>query len=303
MIVLSATTDAVQVVLGGAVATSQLPCVSSWRDITATTYTAGRTAANTNNTTDVDVVPAPAASTQRVVDFLSVRNADTSAAVVTIKLDLAGTEFVLWSGTLQVGWSVTYTDALGWQVRNAAGIAITAPMLNSAASSVMCPPHFATANLTSTKTITSGITFAVYMGKAPRALTSVQLRCRVTTAMATITWGEVAVAKGAIVVGGNPSLTVVGWDDVAAVFNSTGQKTRTINVSSGQAINEGDDLWALIGNQATTACVMRAQSIADDLQVGVQASLATRPSLNVGNAQTYTIEGATTVAAWCAFIV
>lgn len=302
MIVLSATTDNVQVVLGGTVATNQLPCVSSWRDITATTYTAGRTLVNTNNTTDVNVVPAPAVGQQRVVDFINVVNRDTVAAVLTIKFDSSGTEYVLWTGTLQVGWSLTYTDAAGWTVRNASGIAVTSPLV-AATSSVLVNPFFSSANLTTAKTITSGSTFAVYCGRAPRALSSVQLRCRVTTAMGTITWGEVAVAKGAIVVGGNPSLTVVGWADVSATYNSLGQKTTTINVSSGQVVNEGDDLWALIGNQATTALAVRAISIADDLQVGVQASLATRPSLNVGAAQTYTIEGATTVAAWCALVV
>ena len=66
--------------------------------------------------------------------------------------------------------------------------------------------------------------------------------------------------------------TTSGFAEVAATFNSTGQKTTTINVSAGQSVQAGDDLWLLIGCQATTALVMRAQSIADDLQSGAQAS-------------------------------
>lgn len=171
-------------------------------------------------------------------------------------------------------------------------------------SRVILQPGFATANLTATKSLTSNSAFAVYMGRAPAALTSVQARYRVTTAAVTITWAEVALAKGAPVVGGNPTLTVVGFTNVAAVVNSTGQKTTTISVSGGQSVAAGDDVWLIIGNQSTTAAIVRAQSIADDLQTGTQASrAATRPSLAVGGGQVYTIEGATTLAPWIAMVL
>lgn len=62
MLVLTETTDNLQVVLAGAITTNQLRCVSSWRDVTASAYTPGRTLINTNSTTDVTVVGSPAAS-------------------------------------------------------------------------------------------------------------------------------------------------------------------------------------------------------------------------------------------------
>ena len=116
MIVLTATTDTVQVVLDGAVTTNELQCVASWRDVTTTTYTPGRTLATTNGTTDANAVAAPGSSTQRVVDFLSVYNADTADAVVTIKLDANGTEYVLWRGGLQPGDVVRYVEGAGFSV-------------------------------------------------------------------------------------------------------------------------------------------------------------------------------------------
>lgn len=116
MIVLTETTDNLQIVLGGAITTNQLRCVSSWRDITTTAYTPGRTVTNTNNTTDVNVVPAPASSTQRVVDFLSVHNADTVAATVTVKFDANGTEYIIWSGELLPGSTLQYVDGGGFAV-------------------------------------------------------------------------------------------------------------------------------------------------------------------------------------------
>lgn len=122
MIILSQTTDKIQVVLGGAVSTNQAQCVASWRDITATpTYTAGRSAANTNSTTDVDLIAAPAASTQRVIDFISVYNADTASVTLTIKYDANGTDYILWKGTLATGETCIYRDDAGWGKINATG--------------------------------------------------------------------------------------------------------------------------------------------------------------------------------------
>lgn len=114
MLVLSETTDNIQVVLGSAVTTNQLQCKSSWRDITTTVFTPGRTVTNTNDTTDVNVVPSPGASTQRVCDLINIYNADTVARVVTVKLDANGTEYILWKGTLLVGSTLTYIEGLGW---------------------------------------------------------------------------------------------------------------------------------------------------------------------------------------------
>lgn len=302
MIVLANTTDTIQAVLSGAITANQAQCVACWRDITTSAYTAGRTVIDTNNTTPVTVAGAPAASTQRVIDSIVIYNADTSSITLTITYDANSDAQTLWKGTLRSGWSVGYENGAGWQVRNSNGQTVTSPTVAAAQTSVLINPYFATANLTGTKTITSGSTFAVYVGKAARSFTSCTIRSHVTTAMATITWGEVAIARGTINVGGNPTLTVLGYADVSATFNSTGQKSTTVNVSAGQQVLEGDDLWILIGNSATTAAVMRAQSIADDIQVGLQASAAQRPSLIVGNPTAFTIEGATTLAAWVALI-
>lgn len=116
MIILSETTDSLQVVLGAAVTANQLQCVSSWRDRTSTTFAAGRTVAVTNGTTDVNIAPAPAASTQRIIDFISIFNADTANATVTIKLDANGTEYILWKDVLSPGDVVRFIDGAGFNV-------------------------------------------------------------------------------------------------------------------------------------------------------------------------------------------
>lgn len=134
MLILTNTTDNIQVVLGGSITTNQLQCVSSWRDITASAYTAGRTVVNTNNTTDVNIVDAPAGSTQRVVDFINIYNRDTVTQTVTVKYDANGTEYILWQGSLASGQILTYVDGIGWSTtttNNSVGYIINVQALTS----------------------------------------------------------------------------------------------------------------------------------------------------------------------------
>jgi len=136
MLVLTQTTDNLQIVLGGNVTTNQLQCFASYRDVTVTTYTPGRNGVNTNNTTDVNLVAAPGSSTQRVVDFLSVFNADTVSSTVTIKLDANGTESIIWKGILQTGEKLQYTDDRGFSVLDTNGLTKTASFTNVAVPAV-----------------------------------------------------------------------------------------------------------------------------------------------------------------------
>lgn len=122
MIVLSATTDAIEAVLGGTVTTNQMQCVSVWRDVTTTDYTPGRTVINTNNTSAVDVVTGPAGSTQRVIDLINIYNNDTVPQRLTISFDANGTEYILWKGSLASGESVQYVDGTGWTKFSSGGV-------------------------------------------------------------------------------------------------------------------------------------------------------------------------------------
>lgn len=303
MLILTTTTDTIRVVLGGTVTTNQMQCYTCYRDVTTTAYTPGRVQSTSNNSTAVNIVTAPASSTQRVIDYVSVFNADTVAQTATVSFNANGTLSTLWLGTLQANETLVYCTETGWQVLNAAGITKSSPVNSANSSAVMLPVMFSTANLTTVVTPASGKPLLTYMGKAPRALTSVQVRLRVTTLASTITWLEVAIGKGAIVIGGNPNVTPVGFLDVSGSHNTTGQKTHTITVSAGQVINEGDDLWLIIGVSASVVSLYRGISIADDLQVGTQGSATFRPSTNIGVSTAITLDTAVTTAIWGALIV
>jgi hypothetical protein len=121
MIILDATTRSLEVVLGGAITTNQLPIVSSYVDNTTTAYTPASSNTATNNTTAVTAVAAPGASTQRQVKLLTVNNADTASATVTVRYNDNSTTRVLFKAALAVGDNLIYTDGEGFRVVDSSG--------------------------------------------------------------------------------------------------------------------------------------------------------------------------------------
>lgn len=113
MILLDTTTRKLELLLGGTVTTNQLPFVASYVDLTTTTFTPASNAGQTNNASAVTLVDVPASSTQRQLKFLSIYNADTAAATVTIRLNDNSTLRKIFVTTLAVGDTLLYADG-GW---------------------------------------------------------------------------------------------------------------------------------------------------------------------------------------------
>lgn len=112
---LTTTNDKIQVVLGGAVATNQLQCLTTYKVYTTTTTTDGKVAVNTNNTTDVDLAGPPGSGETYDIQNINVYNKDTAAATVTIKLDVSATETILYKGIVGVGDVISWTAEGGWK--------------------------------------------------------------------------------------------------------------------------------------------------------------------------------------------
>ena len=90
--------------------------VASYVDVTTTTYTPGSNNTATNNTTAVTAVAAPASSTERQIKLMTVYNADTVAATLTLRYNDNGTTRILTNTTLNPGDSLIYTDGEGFRV-------------------------------------------------------------------------------------------------------------------------------------------------------------------------------------------
>lgn len=66
-----------------------------------------------NGTTDSDIVAAPAAD-ERLIKYLNIYNGHSVAVVVTIQLDVSGTEYVLYKASVGVGQTLIYTPETGF---------------------------------------------------------------------------------------------------------------------------------------------------------------------------------------------
>jgi hypothetical protein len=114
--ILDATTKSLELILGGAVTTNQLPVCVEWTDVTASAFTPGHSDTASNGGTAVTICAAPGASTQRVVKHVNVYNKDTVAATVTVRYNNNATLRELIVIALQPGQSLTWSAEAGWRV-------------------------------------------------------------------------------------------------------------------------------------------------------------------------------------------
>lgn len=295
--ILTATTHLLELKLGAATTTNAIEIFSAFNTITTTGVTPETSSTTSNSTSDVTVVGSPGASEQRIVKFISVFNADTVANTVTIKRDVSGTERRIGTWNLNAGDSLLYSDGVGWYVMDSNGARKEVNVLVAPMGSPTKFYGIDAANLTATKTLTSTSTFAYYLGQAQAAYSTITLKYRVTTASATITWAEVGIGSSPqITIGGAASITTRGYIDASGTSHlgvSTGIKTSAITVTG---VSAGMHLWAMFGNQATTAAVVRG-ALADDIQSGFFQSATARPS-TMAAATAFAVEGATTVPVW-----
>ncbi len=120
MISLNSTNRNLEVVLGGAAA-AQLPVVVSSRLIQTSDATTEDTIVNTNDTTAVTIVSAPASGEKKLVEFISVYNPNAANATVKIQMDVAATKYILLVCTLSQGERLEYAEGRGWAVYTIAG--------------------------------------------------------------------------------------------------------------------------------------------------------------------------------------
>lgn len=124
MILLDATTKSLQVLLGGAAATTELPVVAAYADVSQTTFAVSaisETDTITTGATAATIVAAPSASTSRKVSLVTVYNADTASATVTVRVNNNGTFRILVKVALAIGATLQYADGAGWSVIDSSG--------------------------------------------------------------------------------------------------------------------------------------------------------------------------------------
>lgn len=278
-----------------------LDVVISYADLTTSTLAANGTQASVTTAANTTILTAPAAATQRKLLFLSVRNRDSVTAQTFIHKAVSGTNFQLTNlMTIKAGESVHYDDAIGWVYYDWNGKPrrlATGP--NTGEGPVRGPNCQFVNTIASVREIPTGCSVATYMGRAPKTTNRVAPKFRLTTTTAAVTWGEIAVATGSPSLGNAVPLTVVGVSTANNPLASSwtagttlvGIYSTMIDTAPGFQITEGDDIWILFSNSATTPAQLRASPTADDMSSGVTLQANTQPSLNIGVPVTYNLDG------------
>lgn len=119
MLLLTGTSDLIQVITGSALA---LDVHASWTDLNSGVVSPGRTNTPISTAATTTVVGSPGASTQRNVQQLSLRNKDAGAAQTVTVQHFDGTNTIeLVKVILAAGERLQYEDANGWSVFDAQG--------------------------------------------------------------------------------------------------------------------------------------------------------------------------------------
>lgn len=124
MIILDTTTKSLEVKLGGAVTTNQLPWIASYAELNTTTFAVtamASTDGQSNNTTAVTVVSAPSSGRARKIALFSIHNQDTVSATVTLQVNNNSTLRVLCDAVVPSEATLQYVDGEGFRVVNTAG--------------------------------------------------------------------------------------------------------------------------------------------------------------------------------------
>jgi len=75
-------------------------------------FTPGSSSGASNGATDVEMVAAPSASVQRMVNYITVYNKDTAAATVTVKLVDGGVDRIIVKQVLAADDTLEMTDTI-----------------------------------------------------------------------------------------------------------------------------------------------------------------------------------------------
>ena len=119
MILLASTSDLIRVVTSNAITTD---VHASWVDRNGSTITPGRTNTAISTATTTTIVGSPAASTQRTVKTIHIRNRHATTAQTVTVIHTDGTTSVeLISVVLLAGYVLHYDEGSGWEILDANG--------------------------------------------------------------------------------------------------------------------------------------------------------------------------------------
>lgn len=262
--IIDATNESIEILLGANVATTQASFLCSYNEISTTTLIPYQTNGTTNNTTAVTIMGNPSSGTQRQLREVCVTNNDTAPITLTVRYNNTSVTRTLFYGILQINDSLIFDLENGWNIYDNYGQKKYdgTHVINN--GSIKLVDLTFLGNITATSSLGSTNIAGISLGKAEKSYTSVTISYRVTTAAATITWCEMAIYKVSqpMGIGTLQQHLRLGTADTSTTWASIGQKTTTIPISG---CKEGDDLYVMFGQVATTSVILRGSGIGDPL--------------------------------------
>lgn len=118
MITLTNTTHILEVITGSA---SDIDVFVAYADHTTSGATLGDQQTLITTATTTTIVSAPAASTQRQIKHMIIRNTSATSNLVTVQKDISGTDYELFEATLAQNEQIVFVDGNGWAEYNSNG--------------------------------------------------------------------------------------------------------------------------------------------------------------------------------------
>lgn len=279
--VIDNTNETIELVLGGAVTTSQATFSCSYNEISSTTFTGSETNGTSNNTTAVTLISSPSAGFKRQLKELIIENNDTTTMTVTVRYNNTSVTRIIMKAILDSGDSLTYSADSGWNCKSTNGAFRFNNIHINQIGNIRGPEFFNLATSASTTSLGTAVA-GLYLGKAEKAYSSIDFRYNVVTAVAgTQTFSELAVYRisNRLSIGTVQFWTRLGFTNCAAVWNSTGLKTTNVTLTGCRA---GDDLYVFWASNNTTSMAPTGGAIADPVTSALQTTTTTvaswRPS-------------------------
>lgn len=246
--ILDSTTENLYISLSKNVTTNQLHFYCSYNTIGSTSLTPANYYGTTNGTTPTILLPGPSTNQQNQLRYCSIVNVDTKPNSVSIIYSgSSGTANILYV-SLFPNESIQYTTNNGWQTYSENGL-IKVLGMNKIPNSLQTNGRIMITGTNTTQVyqlVSTGTTYAAYLGVADRNFSKVSIAYRVGNAPTAITWSELAIYRGTAVLNQvSTNLEFCGFADLSSVVNTTGIKTTTITVT-GITIN--DDLYAVFSS-------------------------------------------------------
>lgn len=218
MLVLDTTSKSITIVMSGAAATTNPSFTAAYADNNGTSFTEGANDGVLNGTSAVTVVAAPASSTRRIINTITVENNDTAAVTITVGyLNTANTR-VIAKVTLQVGdtWTTSGAyDTNGNLKQTGGGGGSGATITNDTSTASNVYPLFAGAvsgSLTTAYTSNANLLYKPSTGEftavAMIASNGIQVNANTVATSYTIATGNNGLSAGPVSVNSGITVTV-----------------------------------------------------------------------------------------------